>query len=161
MQQTLDNSLVNRLDCDLVSSLSGSLVAGHQSGVELLQVGLQLGLVSLVLLISDLGRNDILLRGLNVGHGSHLLLQVFHTDTHYSVFAPQNQPPFLLFFLRISQLPQKPQTTDADVRKNRPAGWCGAPSEAKKYSSEYTAKRNLIPGDCHVGRFAYALLAMT
>ena len=84
VQETLVDSLIDGLDGGLVSSVGGSLVTGHQGGVELLQVGLQLGLVSLVLLVSDLGRNDILLRGLDIGHGFHLLLFVFHTDTHYN-----------------------------------------------------------------------------
>ena len=95
VQNTLDNSLVNSLDSNLVSSLSNGLVAGLQSSVELLQVGLQLGLVGLVLLVSDLGRNDILLRGLNVGHGLHLLFHrtlpdtiALYAETHYNVPLP-------------------------------------------------------------------------
>ena len=75
VQNTLDNSLVHGLDSDLVSGLGGSLVTGDQSSVELLQVGLQLGLVGLVLLVSDLGREDILLGGLDVGHELHLLFK--------------------------------------------------------------------------------------
>ena len=77
VQQTLVDSLVDGLDSSLVSSLSNNLVACNQCSVELLQGGLQLGLVSLVLLVSDLGRNDILLGGLNVGHVWHLLSLVF------------------------------------------------------------------------------------
>ena len=50
VQKTLQGSLVNRLNSNLVGNLGSSLVAGHQSGVELLQIGLQLGLLSLVLL---------------------------------------------------------------------------------------------------------------
>ena len=94
VQQTLDNSLIHSLDSQLVGGLGGGLVAGHHSGVKLLQSGLQFRLVGLVLLISDLGRKDILLGGLDVGQGFHLLVLAFHTDTHYSVFARQNQPPF-------------------------------------------------------------------
>ena len=67
VQQALENSLVDRLNSLLVSSLSDGLITGNQSSVELLQVGLQLGLISLVLLVCDLGRNDILLGGLDVG----------------------------------------------------------------------------------------------
>ena len=73
VQKTLQDSLVNGLDSNLVGSLGSSLVAGDQSGVELLQVGLQLGLVSLVLLVSDLGRDNVLLGRLNVGHFVELL----------------------------------------------------------------------------------------
>ena len=69
VQQTLDNSLVNGLNSCLVSGLSSSLVAGNQGSVELLQNGLQSSLVSLVLLVSNLGRDNILLRGLDVCHG--------------------------------------------------------------------------------------------
>ena len=68
VQQTLVDSLVNSLNGNLVSCLSLGLVAGNQSSLELLQVGLQLGLVCLILLLSNLGRNDILLRGLDIGH---------------------------------------------------------------------------------------------
>ena len=60
VQQTLVDSLVNSLDGNLVSSFSFGLVAASQSSLVLLQVGLQLRLVSLVLLVSDLGRDDIL-----------------------------------------------------------------------------------------------------
>ena len=68
VQQTLVDSLVNSLDSYLVSSLSLGLVAGDQSSFELLQVGLQLGLVCLILLLSNFGRDNILLRGLDIGH---------------------------------------------------------------------------------------------
>ena len=56
VQQTLDNSLVNCLNSNLVCSLSCGLVAGLQGSVELLQNGLQSSLVSLILLVSNLGR---------------------------------------------------------------------------------------------------------
>ena len=49
VQKTLDNSLVDGLDSGLVSSFSSSLVTSNQSSVKLLQVGLQLGLVSLAI----------------------------------------------------------------------------------------------------------------
>ena len=73
VQKTLNHRLVHRLDSLLVSGLGSSLVTANQSSVELLQVGLELGLVSLVLLVSNLGRKDILLGGLDVGHLVHLL----------------------------------------------------------------------------------------
>ena len=69
VQKTLDNSLVHGLDSGLVSSFSNGLVAGNQSSVELLQVGLQLGLVSLVLLVSNLERMTSFLEDLMLGIG--------------------------------------------------------------------------------------------
>ena len=77
VQKTLNDSLIDSLDSSLVSDLSGSLVAGHQSGIVLLQGGLQLRLVGLILLVSNLGRNDILLGGLNVGHCCISFLGIF------------------------------------------------------------------------------------
>ena len=84
VQKTLTDCLVHRLDGNLVGALGSGLVAAFHSSLELLQVGLQLGLVGLILLVSNLGRKDILLRGLNVGHGFHLLTPVFHTDPYYN-----------------------------------------------------------------------------
>ena len=85
VQNTLGHSLVNSLHSVLVGSLSSSVVAGSNSGFELLDSGLQSGLVGLVLLVSNLGSNDILLRGLNVGHGYTSYSPVLvHTATHYS-----------------------------------------------------------------------------
>ena len=77
VQETLDDSLVESLDGLLVSSLGDGLITGDQSSVELLQVGLQLGLLSLVLLVCDLGRNDILLGGLDVGLGGTSFFSLF------------------------------------------------------------------------------------
>ena len=68
IDDTLVDTLVNSLNCQFVSSLCISANAGLQSSIKLLQDSLQSSLVCLVLLVSDLGRNDILLRGLNVGH---------------------------------------------------------------------------------------------
>ena len=93
MQNTLDNSLVNSLDSNLVGSLGSGLVAGNQSSVELLQVGLQLGLVGLVLLVSDLGRDDILLGGLDVGHELHLLFPKI-TSGHRMPFMQKQIIPY-------------------------------------------------------------------
>ena len=84
MQKTLNHRLVHRLDSLLVSGLGSSLVAANQSSVELLQVGLELGLIGLVLLVSNLGRKDILLKELDDRHGFHLLTPVFHTDPYYN-----------------------------------------------------------------------------
>jgi hypothetical protein len=77
VQQTGHGSLVNRLHSDLVSSFSSSLVTGNQSSLKLVHVGLQLGLVSSVLLVSDSGTNDILLGGLDIGHYGHSFLVIF------------------------------------------------------------------------------------
>ena len=102
VQKTLQGSLVSRLDSNLVSSLSGSLVAGDQSGVELLQVGLQLRLVSLVLLISDLGRDNVLLGRLNVGHLWHSFPGNFIQVHIIAPFASKINPLFyfivIIFF---------------------------------------------------------------
>ena len=68
VQNTLDHSLVHRLNGSLVSNLSSSAVAAFQSSLILLEDSLHLGLVSLVLLLSNLGTDNILLRGLDVGH---------------------------------------------------------------------------------------------
>ena len=65
MQKTLDDSLVNSLDSDLVGSLGDGLITDDQSGIKLLQVGLQLGLIGLVVLVSNLGRNDIAIQALD------------------------------------------------------------------------------------------------
>ena len=61
------------IDGGLVGDVDLLAVAGGHGGFELLDSRLQRGLVGLVLLVSDLGRNDILLRGLDIGHGFHLL----------------------------------------------------------------------------------------
>ena len=85
VQNTLGHSLVDSLDSVLVGNFGGSLVAGDHSGLELLHSGLQSGLVSLVLLVSNLGTDDILLRGLNVGHWLHLLFpNLVYARTHYN-----------------------------------------------------------------------------
>lgn len=73
VQNPLLHSLVNKLDGGCVSSGGLLLAASGNSGLELLYNGLQLGLVGLVLLISSLGQLDSFLRGLDIGHGSHLL----------------------------------------------------------------------------------------
>ena len=95
MQNTLGHSLVDSLDSVLVGNLSGSLVTGNHGSLELLDGGLQSGLVSLVLLVSDLGRNDILLGGLDVGHLWHLLLLVNFIQLHIiAPFASKINPLF-------------------------------------------------------------------
>ena len=89
VQNTLVDSLVNQHDSLLVSILGNSAVAGIQSGLELLDDSLHLRLVSLVLLISNFGTDNILLRGLDVGHG-HTSYSSFyaHAFTHYNATSP-------------------------------------------------------------------------
>ena len=77
VQKTLDDSLIDSLDGSLVSDFGSSLVTCNQSSIVLLQGGLQLRLVGLILLVSNLGRNDILLGGLNVGHCGISFLVIF------------------------------------------------------------------------------------
>ena len=69
VQKTLGHGLVASLDGSHVGSLGSSLLTPGHGGLKLLNGSLQSGLVGLVLLICDLGSDDILLRGLNVGHG--------------------------------------------------------------------------------------------
>jgi hypothetical protein len=68
VQNTLVHSLVDSHDSSLVGSSGSSLITAGNGSLKLLNGSLQSGLVGLVLLVSDLGRNDILLGGLNVGH---------------------------------------------------------------------------------------------
>ena len=68
MQNALGDSLVNDDDCVLVSNLGSGAITGQQSSFVLLDDGLHLGLVCLVLLVSDFRTDDILLRGLDVCH---------------------------------------------------------------------------------------------
>ena len=68
VQNTLVHCLVNSHDSSLVGSSGSSLITAGNGSLKLLNGSLQSGLVGLVLLVSDLGRNDILLGGLNVGH---------------------------------------------------------------------------------------------
>ena len=97
VQKTLDDSLVDSLNGSLVSDFGSSLVTGDQSSVVLLQGGLQLGLVSLVLLVSNLGRNDILLGGLNVGHCCISFLGIFIQLHIIASFAIKINPLFKFF----------------------------------------------------------------
>ena len=75
VKKTLVHSLVHGLDSDLVRCVSGHAITFVDSGVELLDIGLEGGLASLVSGIGDLGKLDSLFGGLNVGHGLHLLHQ--------------------------------------------------------------------------------------
>ena len=80
MQQTLQTSLVHFLNSQLVSLGSSSLITSGDSSLKLLDSGLHSGLVGLVLLVSNLGTDDILLRGLDIGHDSHLLSCLYSYD---------------------------------------------------------------------------------
>ena len=80
VQQTLQTSLVHCLNGQLVGLGSGSLIASSDSSFELLDGGLHSGLIGLVLLVSNLGTDDILLRGLDIGHDSHLLSCLYSYD---------------------------------------------------------------------------------
>jgi len=77
VQNALGDSLVNDHDSVLVSSFSSGALAGSNSSFELLKSGLHSGLVSLVLLVSDLGAENILLRGLDVCQCFHLPVTFF------------------------------------------------------------------------------------
>ena len=69
MKDSLVHSLVNSGDGCGVGSAGLGLVTGSDSGVELLDGGLQSGLGHLVLLVGGTGQRNSLLRGLDVGHG--------------------------------------------------------------------------------------------
>ena len=73
VQQTLDHSLVDRLDGHLVSALGLAAVAFDHRGLELLDVGLQRGLSGLVLRSLGLVHQDTLLGRLNIRQTKHLL----------------------------------------------------------------------------------------
>ena len=84
VQDTLGDGLVNSLNGLLVGTLSNGLVTAGDGSLKLLDDGLQLGLVSLVLLVSNLGRQDILLRGLDIGLCVTPPMPLFHTVSHYN-----------------------------------------------------------------------------
>ena len=71
VQNTLSSSLIDRLHCDLVSALGLGAIAF--SGLELLECGLQCGLVGLVALITHTRHLNALLGRLNIRQTKHLL----------------------------------------------------------------------------------------
>ena len=73
MKNPLIHGLVNSGDGCLVGGVSLLAVPLCNSSVELLDGGLERGLVHLVSLVGDLGKSNSLLRGLDIGHGLHLL----------------------------------------------------------------------------------------
>ena len=73
MQQTLRGRLVHDLHCDLVSTLGLGAIAFSGSRLELLECGLQCGLVGLVALITHTRHLNALLGRLNIRQTKHLL----------------------------------------------------------------------------------------
>ncbi len=73
VQQTLRGRLVHDLHCDLVSTLGLGAIAFSGSRLELLECGLQCGLVSLVAGVTHLSELDALLGRLNIRQTKHLL----------------------------------------------------------------------------------------
>ena len=68
VQKTLVHSLVHGLDGSSVGCVSRLAITFKDSGVELLDIGLESGFAGLVSGIGDLGKLDSLLSGLDVGH---------------------------------------------------------------------------------------------
>ena len=139
VQKTLQGSLVNRLDSNLVSNLSGSLVAGDHSGVELLQVGLQLRLVSLVLLVSDLGRDNVLLGRLNVGHWWHSFPGNFIQVHIIAPLSSKINPYFYFFviFLRVREIAVWRRSRNAEFKMLNAELWCASGTILKYSRREY------------------------
>ena len=73
VEDPLADRLVNGGDSNLGSGLSGLLIAGGGGTLELLEVGLEQRLGSLVLLILSLGDENSFLGRLDIGHEKHLL----------------------------------------------------------------------------------------
>ena len=73
VKNTLGSSLIDRLHCDLVSALGLGAIAFSGSRLELLECGLQCGLVGLVALITHTRHLNALLGRLNIRQTKHLL----------------------------------------------------------------------------------------
>ena len=73
VQNTLGNSLIDLLDRDLVSAIGLGAIAFSGSRLELLECGLQCGLVSLVAGVTHLSELDALLGRLDIRQTKHLL----------------------------------------------------------------------------------------
>ena len=87
VKKTLVHSLVHGLDGSLVGCVSRLAITFKDSGVELLQIGLEDGLASLVSGVGDLGKLDSLLSGLDVGHGyTSLIRNREHGQTHAELY---------------------------------------------------------------------------
>ena len=121
-----------------MGNLSGSLLTVNNGSLELLDGGLQSGLVSLVLLVSDLGLDDILLRGLNVGHVHTSCSHIgSHTASYYSAVNQENQSLFSkkftktqTFFRNLAPLPRK-QSARGVRNGIRGMESCGPPSQKR------------------------------
>ena len=74
VQNALGNSLIDLLDCDLVSAIGLGAIAFCGSRLELLDGGLQFGLRSLVARIANLTDQNTLLGRLNIRQTKHLLM---------------------------------------------------------------------------------------
>ncbi len=93
VQKTLVHSLVHGLDSSLVGDVSSFAITFSVSSIELLEVGLQKGLLSLIPGIGSLGQLDSLLCGLDVGHDHTSLLYAmetlqFHAGMYYTRSGP-------------------------------------------------------------------------
>ena len=88
VKKTLVHSLVYSLDSALVSGAGSLAITFNDSGVELLDIGLEGGLASLVSGIGDLGKLDSLLGGLDVGHGYTSLTRklCLHGQAHAEMY---------------------------------------------------------------------------
>ena len=73
VKNTLRSSLIDSLDCDLVSTLGLGAIAFSGSRLELLERGLQCGLIGLVAGVADLSDLNALLGRLNIRQTKHLL----------------------------------------------------------------------------------------
>ena len=73
VKNTLCGSLIDRLHCDLVSALGLGAIAFCGSSLELLDGGLECGLVGLIAGVADLSDQHALLGGLNIRQTKHLL----------------------------------------------------------------------------------------
>ena len=73
VKNTLGSSLIDRLHCDLVSALGLGAIAFSGSRLELLECGLQCGLVGLVALVTHTRHENALLGRLDIRQTKHLL----------------------------------------------------------------------------------------
>ena len=104
VQNTLSSSLIDRLHCDLVSALGLGAIAFSGSRLELLECGLQCGLVGLVALITHTRHLNALLGRLNIRQTKHLLLAFLDAASDFSTVQNdilaenfQKSKPFFVF----------------------------------------------------------------
>ena len=138
VQKTLVHSLVHGLDGSLVRCVSRLAITFKDSGVELLDIGLEGRLASLVSGIGDLGKLDSLLGGLNVGHGYTSLIRNRGTDRPMQcsiilfLFHKINS-----FFAKIEKIFQHPGKVP---RKRKTELWLSL--LLSKYAAEAITERN-------------------